>query len=168
MIKARCSTGYSVTSYFGGFLQKEQVDFDLAAIDADKSFSFILRNDDKMKEGDFAFLQFAMLYNTQFGEKRIRIFNMNLPVTKNLNSYFKAADVEVVAQFMIRKDLCRYPQIGAKAIKELITSNLVTLLHTYRTQCASQSSPSQLILPDSLKLLPLYILSAFKTPVREY
>jgi hypothetical protein len=38
-----------------------------------------------------------MLYNTQFGEKRIRIFNMNLPVTKNLNAYYKAADAETVA-----------------------------------------------------------------------
>jgi hypothetical protein len=56
VIKARCSTGFSVTSYFGSFLLKEQVDFDLAAIDADKTFSFILRNDDKMKEGDFAFV----------------------------------------------------------------------------------------------------------------
>jgi hypothetical protein len=32
------------------------VDFELSYIDADKTFSFILRNDDKLKEGDFAFV----------------------------------------------------------------------------------------------------------------
>ena len=54
VIKARCNTGFSVTEYFGGFLCKEMVDFELAAIDSDKTFSFLLRNDDRMKEGEFA------------------------------------------------------------------------------------------------------------------
>ena len=62
VIKARCSTGFSVTEYFGGFLYKETSDFELSAIDSDKSLSFIIRNDEKMKENSFAFVQFAMLY----------------------------------------------------------------------------------------------------------
>lgn len=54
MIKARCNTGFSITEYFGGFLFKEMVDFELAAIDSDKTLSFLLRNDDRLKEGEFA------------------------------------------------------------------------------------------------------------------
>ena len=50
VIKARTSTGYSITEYFGGFNFKESVDFELAALDADKTISFILRNDEKMNE----------------------------------------------------------------------------------------------------------------------
>jgi hypothetical protein len=38
-----------------------------------------------------------MLYNTQFGDKRIRIFNYAVPVAKNLNAYFKSADVEALS-----------------------------------------------------------------------
>ena len=53
---------------------------------------------------------------------------------------------------------------GAKTTRESIINNLVALLYNYRTHCATTSSPSQLILPDSLKLLPLYILSTMKTP----
>lgn len=49
MIKARCSKGMSVTEYFGGF-GLESVEFQLAALDADKTFGFTLRNDEKIPE----------------------------------------------------------------------------------------------------------------------
>jgi protein transport protein SEC24 len=78
VIKVRTSTGFSVTEYFGGFLYKETVDFELAAIDSDKTISVILRNDEKMKENQSCFVQFAMLYTNSFGEKRIRVFNMSI------------------------------------------------------------------------------------------
>ena len=54
IIKARTSTGFSITEYFGGFVYKETVDFELSAIDADKTISFVLRNDEKMKEDKLA------------------------------------------------------------------------------------------------------------------
>lgn len=56
VIKARCSTGFTVTEYFGGFLFKEQSDFELSAIDSDKCVSFVIRNDEKMKDNEFAFV----------------------------------------------------------------------------------------------------------------
>lgn len=39
---------------------------------------------------------------------------------------------------------------------------MVNILHAYRINCASTSSHGQLILPESLKLLPLYVGSMFK------
>jgi len=38
------------------------------------------------------------------------------------------------------------------------------MLHNYRTLCANQTNPSQLVLPETLTMLPLYILSVIKTP----
>jgi len=49
-IKARTSTGLTVTEYFGGFGFKEAADFELSAIDCDKSIGFSIRNDEKLKE----------------------------------------------------------------------------------------------------------------------
>jgi len=74
-VRARTSTGFSVIEYFGSFQQKEVIDFELSSIDSDKTISFVLRNDDRLKEGQNAYIQFAMLYSTPFGDKRIRIFN---------------------------------------------------------------------------------------------
>lgn len=50
MIKARCSKGMSITEYFGGFGLRESVEFQLSAIDADKTFGIALRNDEKIPE----------------------------------------------------------------------------------------------------------------------
>jgi len=70
------------------------------------------------------------------------VFNMSMQLAKNLNGYFKAADVETLSDFMIKREASRVMQRGAKATKESINNNLVNLLHTYRTKCAAQSSPS--------------------------
>lgn len=156
IIKARTSTGFSVTEYFGAFGYKETVDFELSALDSDKTVSFILRNDEKLKEDKAASVQFAFLYATQFGDRRIRVFNMSLPVAKNMNSYFKATDVETLSMFILKRDLSKVSLKGSKTTREVIINNLVSLLYNYRIHCATSSSPSQLILPDSLKLLPLY------------
>ena len=55
-IKARTSTSLSIQEYFGSFTCKETPDVELAAIDADKSIGFVVKNDDKLKENSFAFI----------------------------------------------------------------------------------------------------------------
>jgi protein transport protein SEC24 len=55
-IKARVSQGLTVAEYFGGFTFKEQPDFNLSAIDADKSIGFLIRSDEKLKDNTLAFV----------------------------------------------------------------------------------------------------------------
>lgn len=53
-----------MTEYFGGFGLKETADFELSAIDSDKSIGLLIRNDEKLKEDTLAFVQFALMYTT--------------------------------------------------------------------------------------------------------
>jgi hypothetical protein len=46
---------------------------------------------------------------------------------------------------------------------QLVTSRAVATLHSYRRYCATSSSSVQLILPEALKLLPLYSLGLAKS-----
>eukprot|EP00198_Chlamydomonas_reinhardtii_P000301 XP_001689636.1 COP-II coat subunit [Chlamydomonas reinhardtii] len=48
------------------------------------------------------------------------------------------------------------------ACRELVSAAVVATLYAYRRYCASSSSAVQLILPEALKLLPLYALSLLK------
>jgi len=73
-----------------------------------------------------------MMYSTMFGERRIRVFNYNLLIAKNLNAYYKAADCETLSQFMVKKEISRVMVKGAKLTRETITNNLVNLLYVYR------------------------------------
>lgn len=54
-----------------------------------------------------------------------------------MNGYFKAADVETLADFTIKREASRVMQRGPKAIKENVINNLVNLLHVYRQKCAA-------------------------------
>ena len=47
--------------------------------------------------------------------------------------------------------------------EELINIGVDTLT-AYRKNCAANSPPSQLVIPDGMKLLPIYLLSAMKNP----
>lgn len=52
---------------------------------------------------------------------------------------------------------------SSKAIKDSLNSRCATILATYRKHCASPTNAGQLILPESLKLLPLYTNSLLKS-----
>lgn len=131
-VKARCSTGFSVTEYFGSFGVREAVDFELSSIDADKSFGFTLRNDETLEEGKTVYVQVAVMYTTIYSERRIRVFNMAFQVVKNLNQYFKACVVENWTQYFLRQKLARLHLKGARPLREEIVADTVQVLHLYR------------------------------------
>ena len=59
------------------------------------------------------------------------------------------------------------PQVPGHALgacKEAIDKAAADALLAYRTHCAAASSSGQLILPEALKLLPLYTLALTKAP----
>jgi len=48
-------------------------------------------------------------------------------------------------------------------VERAVTEQATEMLHSYRKHCAPHSSPGQLILPESLKLLPVYLSALYKT-----
>ena len=52
-----------------------------------------------------------------------------------------------------------------KSIRENIITQAANILACYRKYCAQETTGGQLILPDTLKLLPVYIGSLIKSDV---
>jgi protein transport protein SEC24 len=50
-----------------------------------------------------------------------------------------------------------------KSIKESIITQAANMLACYRKNCAQSTAAGQLILPETLKLLPVYICSLIKS-----
>jgi protein transport protein SEC24 len=163
-IKARVSAGLSVSDYIGSFMRYQTSDITMSSIDADKVVSVLIKSDDKLEAGALVHAQIAMLYTDIEGKRVIRVMNFHWTAAPNLYSYFKSADVENLAQFKIRNELSQAIKRGAKNTKEKLLNDLIEMLHVYRTQCANQTNPSQLVLPETLTMLPLYLLSIIKTP----
>jgi protein transport protein SEC24 len=134
-LKARCSTGLTVTEYIGGQMSAQTASMQYAALDSDKVLTFVLRNDEKLKEDSLVFFQFAMLYTDANGVRRILIFNYMWRVSKTLYAYYKSSDCEAVAQFKIRHSLSSAMLLGAKRVKEKTINDLVEMLYNYKKHC---------------------------------
>ena len=65
---------------------------------------------------------------------------------------------------MARRLAASLPGGTLAAARDTTTANTITTLAAYRKHCASNSSAVQLILPEALKLLPLYALALLKGP----
>lgn len=50
-----------------------------------------------------------------------------------------------------------------QAVKNGLVTRASTVLAAYRKNCAQMSNPGQLILPETMKLLPIYLNGVFKS-----
>ena len=166
VMRVRASNGLGVADYGGFYCKRTPTDVDLPALDCDKAIACNLRYEERLNDGGEAYVQCALLYTTVRGERRIRVHTMAMPITSVLGNVFRAADLEAQTCDMIRKVSARL--LGGSAsiqnVKDQTITTTVNTLYAYRKFCASNNSTGQLILPEGLKVLPLYCLGLHKSP----
>ncbi|CAH8307444.1 unnamed protein product [Eruca vesicaria subsp. sativa] len=162
VMRVRCSQGIQVQEYSGNFCKRIPTDIDLPAIDCDKAVMVTLKHDDKLQDGAECGFQCALLYTSIYGERRIRVINLSLPCTSMLSNLFRSADLDSQFACMLKLAANEIPSKALSLVKEQAISSCISTLSSYRKFCATVTSAGQLILPEALKLLPLYTLSLTK------
>ena len=163
--KLRVSSGLSVEEVIGSFSKAGQNDLVFPTINSDSTIFAKLAHDERLREGSQAYFQFATLYSTTAGQRRVRVHSMALPVTRSLGSVFRGADLEVYMGYLARQAAAAMPGKSLVNVRDVIAKAATGTLVAYRKHCASSSSSSgQLILPESLKLIPLFCLGLSKLP----
>ena len=155
-------------------------------MDEDKSFAVEIAHEENEIGASTACLQAALLYTTtsgerrtagpparvstrepaaldSAGERRIRVLTLELPVTSALNSIFDSADVDacvsLTARLAAEATLSASPLTGA----EKLQNACLEALRAYRSLCPPHAkTTAALLLPENLRLLPLYTLAAMK------
>ncbi|OIV91281.1 hypothetical protein TanjilG_01812 [Lupinus angustifolius] len=163
VMRVRCSQGIQVQDYYGNFCKRIPTDVDLPGIDCDKTFMVTLKHDDKLQDGSECAFQCALLYTTVNGERRIRVITLSLPVTSMLSNLFRAADLDTQFCCFLKQAANEVPSKPLPLVREQVTNLCINALFSYRKYCATVSSSGQLILPEALKLLPLYTLALTKS-----
>uniref|UniRef100_A0A1J3HXG5 Protein transport protein Sec24-like n=6 Tax=Noccaea caerulescens TaxID=107243 RepID=A0A1J3HXG5_NOCCA len=163
VMRVRCSQGIQVQDYSGNFCKRIPTDIDLPAIDCDKAVMVTLKHDDKLQDGAECAFQCALLYTTIDGERRIRISTLSLPCTNMLSNLFRAADLDSQFACMLKQAANEIPSKALPLVKEQASNGCINALYAYRKFCATVTSSGQLILPEALKLLPLYTLALTKS-----
>uniref|UniRef100_A0A6M2F1N0 Uncharacterized protein n=1 Tax=Populus davidiana TaxID=266767 RepID=A0A6M2F1N0_9ROSI len=163
VMRVRCSQGIQIQEYHGNFCKRIPTDIDLAAIDCDKTIMVTLKHDDKLQDGSECAFQCALLYTTVYGQRRIRVTNLSLPCTNNLSNLFRLADLDSQFVCFLKQAASEIPSNPPLVIRDRVTNFCINILLSYRKFCATVSSSGQLILPEALKLLPLYTLALIKS-----
>lgn len=161
-MRIRCSTGLRVVRQLGSFHLHGVADIETGTWDADKAFSALIKHDGKLEESREAYFQCAVLYTTATGERRVRCHTMAVPVSATLGNVFRYADMDAAVAYYAKEAVLMSHSKSQKEVRSYLTSKCVAILLAYRKNCASSTNPGQLILPESFKLFPLYVLALIK------
>uniref|UniRef100_K9IPQ2 Putative vesicle coat complex copii subunit sec24/subunit sfb2 n=1 Tax=Desmodus rotundus TaxID=9430 RepID=K9IPQ2_DESRO len=165
IMRVRTSTGFRATDFFGGIYMNNTTDVEMAAVDCDKAVTVEFKHDDKLGEDSGALIQCAVLYTTAGGQRRLRIHNLALSCSSQLADLYKSCETDALVNFFAKSAFKAVLQQPVKLVREILVNQTAHMLACYRKNCASPSAASQLILPDSMKVLPVYMNSLLKSCV---
>ncbi|RUS83129.1 hypothetical protein EGW08_009118 [Elysia chlorotica] len=156
ILRVRTSTGIRPVDFYGNFYMANTTDVEMAAIDADSCVSLEIKHDDKLSESDGAFIQVAVLYTSVSGQRRLRCHNLSLNCCAQMADLFRSCELDVLVNFFAKQAIRTSLNANPKQVREHIMNETAQILACYRKNCANPSSPGQLVLPECMKLLPLY------------
>eukprot|EP00299_Pterocystis_sp_00344_P018599 c9281_g1_i2.p1 GENE.c9281_g1_i2~~c9281_g1_i2.p1 ORF type:complete len:437 (+),score=92.94 c9281_g1_i2:1-1311(+) len=173
LMRVRLSQGLTVQEYLGRHSPNTQDDFDLPGLHSEQSFAIELTHDGKLapvsgmpSSTPCAYAQTALLFTTLKGERRVRIHTLALPISDRVPDVFAHSDLDAMVMFLHKKTLKLVLESNFGKVREYLMKVCVDLLAAYRSSCVPASTSSgQLILPETLKLLPLFVLSMTKHPM---
>jgi protein transport protein SEC24 len=171
MMRARTSNGLAVDHYIGKYSRRGAAEMQAACVDSDKSVVVVMRHDEKMDTEQY--IQCAILYTSMTGVRLIRIFNSKITPTSNLVNVYQSIDCDAIANVFARMGVNRLHENKVKSIRENWHGLIVKIFQTYKVSSTQmqiaasqpQRKPTGFSVPETLKLLPLFTVSAMKLPV---
>ncbi|KAG8435097.1 hypothetical protein GDO86_013160 [Hymenochirus boettgeri] len=165
VMRVRTSTGIRATDFFGACYMSNTTDVELAGLDCDKTITVEFKHDDKLNEETGALLQCAVLYTSCGGRRRLRIHNMALNCCTQLADLYRNCETDTLINYFSKFAYRGVLSNPTKTVRDTLINQCAQILACYRKNCASPSSAGQLILPECMKLLPVYLNCVLKSDV---
>ncbi|XP_073345156.1 protein transport protein Sec24C isoform X1 [Pagrus major] len=165
VMRVRTSTGIRATDFFGSFFMSNTTDVELAGLDCDKAITVEFKHDDKLSEETGALMQCAVLYTSCSGQRRLRVHNMAVNCCSQLADLYRNCETDTIINFFSKYAFRGVLSNPTKAVRDTLVNQCAQILACYRKNCASPSSAGQLILPECMKLLPVYLNCVLKSDV---
>ncbi|XP_031440688.1 protein transport protein Sec24D [Clupea harengus] len=163
IMRVRTSTGFRATDFHGAVHMNNTTDVEMAAIDCDKAVTVEFKHDDTLSEETGALMQCALLYTTVGGQRRLRVHNLSLNCSAQLSELYKSCETDALINFFAKSAYRAMLNQPLKTVRDILVNQTAHMLACYRKNCASPSAASQLILPDAMKVFPVYMNSLMKT-----
>ncbi|XP_050445798.1 protein transport protein Sec24C [Cataglyphis hispanica] len=163
VMRVRTSTGVRATDFYGHYFMSNTTDMELASIDCDKAVGIEVKHDDKLTDDEGVYIQVALLYTSCSGTRRLRIINLSLKTSSQMVELYRACDLDAIINYFSKQNVFKLLESTPKTVKDNLIARCANMLAIYRKHCATPSSAGQLILPECMKLLPLYINCLLKS-----
>uniref|UniRef100_A0A5K3FJG6 Zf-Sec23_Sec24 domain-containing protein n=1 Tax=Mesocestoides corti TaxID=53468 RepID=A0A5K3FJG6_MESCO len=169
VMRVRTSTGTRPFESLGNVNLPNTTDVELAAVDSNQAISCEIKYDDKLSDNDLVFIQAAILYTSVGGHRRLRIHNLSLSTSSAPADIYRLADLDTYMTWLAKLAI---QQSVAKTSVQILTDFTAKVAHTlagYRKLCTNSGgpygggNPGELVLPETIKLLPLYTQCLMKS-----
>ncbi|XP_055954647.1 protein transport protein Sec24C [Patella vulgata] len=156
ILRVRTSTGIRPVDFYGNFYMANTTDVEIAALDCDQAINVEIKHDDKLSEADGAYVQVAILFTSVSGKRRLRLHNLSFNCCSQMADLFRSCELDTLVNYFSKQAIRNMLNTNPKQVREYIMNEVSQILACYRKNCANPSSAGQLILPECMKLLPLY------------
>ena len=161
----RFSVGIDCVEILGPFNKKLGEAFQLGGCDPDYCYFYNMRINETFKPGQKMDIQLVVLYDDNYSNRYLRIFNTSLEATNDVSKIFSNAEVEAVAKAMIYKEISLMFRTDFSHVRKNLEEKIINSFKYYRVKEKSGTSSNQLILPVSVRYLPLYVDAFLKTGI---
>ena len=162
VLRLRCTRGIVMDVFHGHFFVRSQDLLCLPNASPDNGISFQLALEEDLPENQpFCFFQTALLYTSGSGQRRIRVHTYALPTTSDLADVYNGIDAQCMASLLTKMAVDRALNSTLNSARDSMMNALVDSLSVYRQAFATPGSTA-LVVPESMRLLPLYINAAMR------
>lgn len=164
VMRIRCSKGLRISSFHGHFFIRSTDLLALPAVDGDKAYAVQISHEENIVASSEAYLQCALLYTSSSGERRIRVHTMKAPVVSDLGEMYKTADGPATAALLSRLAVEKGLSSRLEDARQAVNARVLAVLKEYKSLYGiNHRMPNKLVLPEGLKMVPLYALALTKS-----
>ncbi|XP_046871762.1 protein transport protein Sec24C isoform X2 [Hypomesus transpacificus] len=166
-IKIFVSKDMRVSGCYGSFVPgPSPSNVTLASLDWRTTLAIELSHSRALEEKRGVVIQVVLSYTSERGERRTRVHTLTLRCSRHLLDTFRHCQAQTLLTFYCKKMYCSALERPLQDLREELQTEVTEALACYRKHCSSTSvSPGQLVLPQHLRVLPVYINSLRKSEV---
>lgn len=162
VMRIRCTRGLALHTFHGNFFVRSTDLLSLPNVNPDAGFGMQVAIEDDLRDTREVTFQAALLYTSSKGERRIRVHTLCLPTCASVSEIISGADQTAIIGMLTKFAADRACNDSMGDAREGLVVSCVDAAETYKSH-ASISVPQGLVMPISLKLMPLYVLACLRT-----
>ena len=161
----RFTVGVDCVEILGPFNKKLGEAFQLGGCDPDYCYYYNMRLNEYFKNGQIVDIQLVVLFDDNYSNRYLRIFNYSFDISCEVGKIFTNTDVDAIAKSMIYKEISLIFRTDFKNVRLNLENKIINSFKYYRIKEKKGTPNNQLILPPSIRYLPLYVDSFLKTGI---